>query len=48
MYNSRRVNEEYDSLRMENNELRDQLNLLQTGGGTFSHDEISRLKHRIK
>jgi hypothetical protein len=33
---------------MENNELREQLNLLQIGGGTFSNDEISRLRHRIK
>lgn len=35
-------------LRMENQELRDQMSSMELGGGTFNTDEISRLRHRIK
>lgn len=48
MYNSRRAAEEYDSLHYENQDLREQLATLQLGGGTFSSEEIARLRQRIK
>jgi hypothetical protein len=39
-----RQSAEYESLRRENEELREQLGLL---GGTFPSEDVSRLKHRI-
>lgn len=41
---SRRINTEYETLRSENYELREQLASAQMGGGTFSNDEITRLR----
>ena len=48
MYNSKRVYEEYESVHMENQELKDQLASMQLGGGTFNHEEIRQLRQRIK